>query len=308
MPNKRLTLVFCAYIKWTGIEVRAYGLSVSFLNEMEVRVEFIFKYLGYAIRALVVGFGLSISATTVWAGPVSAGLSATGATLTPHQAVYKMTLSRADQQSGLIGAGGAMTYKLSDSCDGWTAETNVYLRFSYSEGQQIETNWAFASWEARDGLHYRYRMKQTRDGEVLEEIKGEARRKTIDGPGQAVFSVPKDTVIDLPKDFMFPARHLMAVLNKASSGGKIINRFVFDGASLDNPYEINAIISRGKTPALKRIRMAFYPIGSEKPIPEFELAADYRPDGIADYIQQDFGDFTLDLVPEKIEILDRPDC
>ena len=38
------------------------------------------------------------------------------------------------------------------------------------------------TWEAKDGLHYRFNQKETRNGEVDEEIRGEAH---LDGPGKA---------------------------------------------------------------------------------------------------------------------------
>jgi len=255
----------------------------------------------------------------------AAGANIPALNMIPHRALYKMTLLRADRESGLIGAGGVMAYKFANSCDGWITESSVYLRFSYEEGEDIETTWAFTSWEAFDGLKYRYRMKQTRNGEEMEVLQGEANKAKSSGQGKAVFTIPEGTEIDLPEGSLFPTRHLISVLGKASSGEKSISRYVFDGASLDNPYEINAIITNrtskpshegalvnpklsGKSPLRQHIQMAFYPFASQVSLPEFELSADYRSNGIAEFIRQDFGDFILDLVPETIEELERPAC
>jgi len=43
-------------------------------------------------------------------------------------------------------------------------------------------------------------------------------------------------------------------------------------------------------------------------LPEFELSAHYRQDGIADHIIQDFGDFALQVRLGEVEVLPAPDC
>ena len=60
--------------------------------------------------------------------------------------------------------------------------------------------------------------------------------------------------------------------------------------------------------AVRHVRMAFFPAGSKNPEPEFELGVDYRRDGIARAIRQDFGDFVVVLTPESIGTLAGPEC
>jgi hypothetical protein len=236
--------------------------------------------------------------------------------LMPHQAVYRMSLAGADSNSGISGADGAMMYKFEESCDAWTSETNVYLKLAYTEGEVMETTWSFVSWEAKDGLGYRFRVRQSRDGTLVEKIQGTVSRDQIDSPARAEFSSPEGTVIELPEGTMFPTRHLSALIREGEKGTLIYSRTVFDGASLDNPYNINALITSRSAKkkakldknAFKHVRMAFFPIDSRKEFPEFELGIDYRANGIADHILQDFGDFTLNLAADKIEMLERPGC
>ena len=42
--------------------------------------------------------------------------------------------------------------------------------------------------------------------------------------------------------------------------------------------------------------------------PEFELGVDYRADGIALFILQDFGNFTLNLQLQRLEVFKKPFC
>lgn len=239
--------------------------------------------------------------------------------LIPHHALYRMHLSNANANSGIAGAEGAMMYRFEESCDAWTSETNVFLKLIYAEGEAMETTWSFVSWEAKSGLKYRFRVRQSRDGDLIENLKGDVTRNTRDGAAVAKFDSPQDTSIELPDGTMFPTRHLLALLEESRAGTVTFARTVFDGASLDNPYRINALISRKLKSAKKRkdtpgskafrhVRMAFFPLDSRDEFPEFELGVNYRENGIAELIEQDFGDFTLELSPDKIEMLNRPDC
>ena len=258
------------------------------------------------------------------------GLSgtATAIDLTPHRALYKMKLVSATRGSGVAGATGSMVYSFMDNCEAWSSETTVNLKLIYAENGQVETNWAFASWEAKDGKAYRFRVRHQRDGATIEDLKGTVTRDTPDAGVEAHFASPKDRKIKLPEGTLFPTRHLIDLIAAAGSGKPVFSRTVFDGASLDNPYEVNAIVGRDRTAQSKRakdarkifkaaglsplptrhVRMAFFAAGSKQPEPEFELGVDYRDDGIARSIRQDFGNFIIDLIPDNIETLVRPEC
>ena len=256
--------------------------------------------------------------TFVVIGTILIGTPAEAIELMPHQAIYRMSLAGASSTSGIAGAEGAMMYKFAEACDAWTSETNVYLKLLYAEGEEVETTWSFLSWESKDGLRYRFRVRQSRDGSLVEHIQGKVTRENIDGAASAEFSSPEGAVIELPEGTMFPTRHLRALIEEGEAGTLTYSRTVFDGASLDNPYTINALItSASKTRKAKpksndkvfrHVRMAFFPLASRKEFPEFELGIDYRLNGIADHILQDFGDFTLNLASDKVELLERPNC
>jgi hypothetical protein len=233
--------------------------------------------------------------------------------LVPHRALYSMSLIEAQARSGITGASGAMMYRFEDACDAWTSETKVILKLVYSEGEEIETTWSFTSWEAKNGLNYRFNVRHSRNGKEIEVLEGQAKRAVSDGPGKAKYSIPQDIVIDLPKGTLFPTRHLAALIEAGQKNKLMVSKVVFDGASLENPYQINALITRpGKKSGLDQkarlIRMAFFPVLAKSEQPEFELGITYRPDGVAEHIRQDFGDFSLELAPDSIEVLTRPAC
>ena len=262
-------------------------------------------------------FALALaSALFLGAGGAAAGQ------LTGHHAVYRMALGTADSSTGINDARGAMMYRFADRCDGWTVENRTVLRIQYDEGAEVETVWTFVSWESRDGLSYRFRVHHERDGETVEDLRGTANLDGASGRGVARFVQPADTRIELPAGTLFPTAHLLSLFDTAAGGGLRLARVVFDGSSLDNPFEISAMmkaLAAGERKAMAdalglvdkpawHMRMAFFPVRTIEALPEFELEVRYREDGIADSLMQDFGDFALDLTLSDFQLLPLPDC
>lgn len=242
------------------------------------------------------------------------------ARLVPHQALYRLSLKTARGSSGVVAAAGAMRYRVVETCEAWAVDTNIRLELGYAEGEDVAVTWSFAGVEAKDGLGYRFRMRHACGGQVVESLKGEAR---LDGPGlggEARFDEPSGETIRLAPGTLFPTRHLAALIAAAEAGKRFLPKAVFDGASLDNPYQIAATITTrapaAAPPAAAALaasrvwpmRLAFFPHGSQEAAPEFELGIDYRADGVAQRIEQDYGDFAIDMVPGEIEVLERPKC
>ena len=189
----------------------------------------------------------------------------------------------------------------------------MILKINYSEGSEVETAWSFSSLEAKDGMNYRFNVHHSRDGATVEVLGGEAGKDFESGKVFAEFFSPVGTKIKLPKGTMFPTRHLAGILEAAENKQFTFSKVVFDGASLENPYQINALITsskenNAKTKSVQHVRMAFFPTKAKEEQPQFELGINYRPDGIAERIKQVFGTFSLDLKLNTIELLKKPDC
>ena len=91
-------------------------------------------------------------------------------------------LGNARSDSGVVDARGTMDYEWGETCDGWTIEQRYRLKMRYAETADVDIVSSFVTWELKDGLRYRFNQKQTRNGEVDQEIRGEAR---LDGPARA---------------------------------------------------------------------------------------------------------------------------
>ena len=249
-----------------------------------------------------------------------------GADLVAHRAIYKMSLASSKSGSGVTAASGAMSYKFGDSCDGWIVENKTALTFAYSDGAPVSTTWDFVTWESKDGLHYRFRVRSTRDGTVNEEIDGTA---DLDGKGKggiAKFTLPEAKSLPLPPGTLFPTEHTLRMIELAQHGEHLAERTLFDGTGTDQTFAVSAIIGKAAQgpnsgapdlPGINRLllaatswpmQMAFFPDGSDDPEPDYEVGVRYYQNGVADEVLQSFGNFSLKGTLEKLEALPKPDC
>ncbi|MGE5502958.1 MAG: cell envelope integrity EipB family protein [Actinomycetota bacterium] len=267
---------------------------------------------GSGLAAAALAVAVAGAASVAWAAP---------AELVSHRAVYRMGLAQSRSGSGMAGASGTWAYEFADSCDGWTTEYRLAMNYSYSEGGEVQSTTDFLSWESKDGLKYRFRVRQARDGQVTEEIEGTAELKGKGQPGVVRYSRPEPRTVKLPKGTVFPTEHTARLIDTAATGGHMLVRSVFDGMGEEGPYEISAVIGRNgpgeaaaapASPLLASpawpMRMAFFPVQSKDALPDFEMSLNYHANGIADGILQIFKTFSLRGKLESVEMLPRKKC
>ncbi|AVM72700.1 hypothetical protein MSR1_01790 [Magnetospirillum gryphiswaldense MSR-1] len=266
---------------------------------------------------MVRGVRMAVAAMVVTA----AGQALAGpADLAPHRAVYSMGLSTTKPGSGIAAASGTMSYQFEDTCDGWVVENRIAITYAYTEGGQALSATDFITWESKDGLHYRFRMRNTRDGQVTEDVEGHADLKGKGQGGTARFSRPEPMTLALPKGTLFPTEHTLRLIDHAQSGGRSFWRVVFDGSGLDGPYEVNALIGK-QSQALPAkpvstllgtphwpMHLAFFPVSSPEEVPNFEMSLAYHPNGVAQEIVQTFKSFSLKGRLDSVEALPKRGC
>jgi hypothetical protein len=241
--------------------------------------------------------------------------------LQPHRAVYRMVLASVTRNSDVVSANGVMIYRFARGCDGWTVENRTLLRLLYQDDTETDSLWSFVSWESLDGRHFRYHARYDQDGRNVEKLDGVAELEAGGGVGRARFSDPGKEIA-LPAETLFPTAHVREMLTAAATGRTSLTRVVFDGASLDNPYLVSAHFGPLASDEAAAIggafnlpqqpgwwsRMAFFPSDALEAVPDFEMGAHYRADGIADFIVQQFDGFSLGVRLKEIELLPQPDC
>ncbi len=241
--------------------------------------------------------------------------------VTPHRAVYTLSLGRTRQGSNISGAKGALVMEWAKSCEGWTVKQRLKLDLIDNEGKVTTTEADFSSFEAHDGLSYRFTSRDSRGGRVVEDLQGSARLAPGGGPGTADFTQPEGLRFDLPAGTVFPTAHMQALLAAARAGERVLYRVLFDGAGRDGPLGVNAVIGRiqekaqgaaAREPLTNRrswaMRLAYFPLGASKAEPTYELGLRAYDNGVSEDYVIDYGGFAIDGKLERIEALERPKC
>jgi len=247
--------------------------------------------------------------------------AASGAEIAPHRALYSMTLGSTRTDSGVVDANGTMDYEWGETCDGWTIEQRYRLKMHYAESRDVDIDSSFVTWESKDGLRYRFNQKQTRNGEIDQEIRGEAQ---LAGPGKggvAQFAKPQVHTLKLAPGVLFPSAHTILLIDLAREGRTFVSRQVFDGAADENAVQVSAVIgakvvadpvSAKLSPLLERpgwyIRLAFFPVDAHAEQPDYELGMRLLDNGVSRDMIIDYGDYSIRAKLDDIEALAKPRC
>jgi hypothetical protein len=251
---------------------------------------------------------------------------ADAASIASHRAAYVLSLGNAKANSGVSAIEGGMYIDWQEVCGGWTIAQRMRFKVYAEEGEVIDNDISFSSWEAQDGLSYRFTLRTVRNGDVVEQLRG---RATLDGrgkPGKVEFSEPDGEVLDLPAGTIFPTEHSLQLLKAAMGNDRTLSRIVFDGASLDGALEINAVIGPRLAPekidnpnvagAITnrpswRMRMAFFKTASDQQQqsePEYETGMRVLDNGVGYDFLFEYDDFSIKAKLDRLEALPAPKC
>jgi len=268
-------------------------------------------------------------------GLILGWLGLAGATeISPHRALYSLSLASSKAGSGVVDATGAMIYEWGETCDAWTVQQRFRLRLVYEDADPVELSSTLVSWESKDGLRYRFNERRLRNGEPEEEVRGEARLDGAGKGGKADFTKPDAASLTLAPNVLFPTAHTLLLIERAAAGDNFLSRDVFDGATEDNASQISAVIgpridpgaagdnasaatASNKDKRLKsmlierpswRVRLAFFPADAKSDEPDYELGMRLFDNGVSGDMSLDYSDYVIRAKLDEIEPLSRPAC
>ena len=255
------------------------------------------------------------------APPVAAGLSLPP--LLSHKAVYRFDLAKDHgRRSAIAGARGTLVVELQDACDGWTVSQRAHVVLLQSEGPEIEFGWSLSAWEAKDGLSYRFIVRQVSvDGEAL-RLRGFAELEAPGGAGRVDYSEPTTGGFDLPKGTLFPVAYSQAVLAEAAGETLPSWHLIFDGSAATPVFGVSAVsiatIPAGQRPGFSspvladqaswRLGFAYYQLDDPSGTPEQEQSMRVYANGVADDLRLDLGSVSLTAVLDQLELPASPLC
>lgn len=264
---------------------------------------------------------LNLLAVTTWQ---SQGVAFAAAGFIPHRAIYGLSLVRSRSgTSSVTHAVGKLEFSWSDVCDGWAVKQRTHINLTNLDGSEIQFGWTLSSWEAKDGLSYRFFIRRLFGSGSSQELRGEAHLTAAGEPGEAVYSQPEDMALELPKGTIFPTQHSLILLEAASRGRFPLWRVVFDGTGDEGGlFGINAALVHALPPSADpsfdfplindvrswRMSMAHFALENRSGEPAHEQELRLYQNGIVDELVLDYGDFALDAKLAELKALSAPDC
>jgi len=241
------------------------------------------------------------------------GRPALAADFAAHRALYILKLDPS-RTTDVVAATGTMGYEVMDACDGWAVRQRLQMTITNHDGQDIQMVSDYATWESKDGLAFRYHMKQTTEDAVTSQTDGDAKLDKPGGPGEAHYTLPDDAVKKLPVGTLFPMAHTAAILDGAAAGKRFLAIPLFDGTVESGVQDSSIVILNVKKPtpnrypalsslSSTRVRLAFFDREPPSETPDYEVAMTYWENGVADDLQMDFGDFTVDANLSELTLL-----
>ncbi len=291
--------------------------------------------IGLGLGVLLAGVA-ALGAVKLWDGPV-AGLGGIFelapekpritaeelARIAPHKALYKIEMVQKRNGSQVLNIYGDMFFEWKPVCDAWTTDHRFNLNYEYPDSAPMRITSDFTTYEQFTGESFDFNSRRRRDGELYEELRGNARLNKEGG--RAAFSIPADLTFDLNDETLFPMGHTMAVLRAAREGKKFFNATIFDGSDTEGPIEVNAFIgpvadvsgvvasSTFVDPVLltspaHRIRLAFFPLASTEPDSDYEMSVVMHENGVISDMYVEYKDFSVTQKLIGLESMKAESC
>lgn len=265
-------------------------------------------------------FGIAATVVTAMIGAWTASATGVGAELLSHRAIYELKLGASRNTGGITEMTGRMVTEWMETCDGYTLNQRTVTFGRSADGEPVENDYSVASWESKDGLVFRFDVRNVINGEVQEEFSGKAE---LEGPGkggQAVFRKPSGETVELPAGTVFPTEHTKFLVERAAAGDKVVTRLLFDGSGTDGLFEATAFVgpavnvaADSKLEALRRqtgypLRLAFFHVQEKESLPAYEVGGPLYANGVSGDLTIDYREFSLIARLVQLEALPRPGC
>jgi hypothetical protein len=227
----------------------------------------------------------------------------------PHQATYQLAFHSMKLPGAVTRAGGVMSIKLEEACDGWTTHLRIAFQLATSEGTDIDLQSGVAQWESRDGLDYKFFVQTNVNGAVAQRVAGEARLDAPTGAGTARYNTPVARSVKLPAGTRFPIHAWLRTVDGLRDGAMQFQSTVFDGTTGDGPYLASDLVVGAPVPLANRprgdadllsspawrLRSAYFDLANAEGTPIGELTAQTHENMVVTRMIMDFekGDVVL---------------
>lgn len=258
------------------------------------------------------------------AAGIAGGASASTAALTPHRAVYDLSLDEAEERSGIIGMAGRMVYELDGSaCDGFTVNFRFVTRIETEEFSRVMDQ-RTTTYEDLDAGTFRFVNRSFVNDALDRETSGEARRG-VDGSISVDLEKPEAKALTLDPG-KFPSVHMLELIDRAEAGERFYQSHIYDGSEEgDQVMLTTTVVGAAQQPdgddseALADPSLTadeFWPVTmayfdetvSGDGTPDYQISFKLHRGGVTRDLVMDYGEFKLRGTLADLEMLDAPEC
>lgn len=250
------------------------------------------------------------------------------AEMTPHRAVYDVTLGDAKTSAGVSDVRGRLVFEFTGStCEGYSQTLRFVMSITDREGTTILSDLRSTTWEDAEGKSFRFDVENLENQETKEATTGTATRDASGGISVKI-SRPAAGTVAFPGPVLFPLQHTATLLAAAKRGEHRVDVGVFDGSELGQKvYATGTAIGKstvGDETEIANVAHAerlknqpswpmtvayFSPLtGSGEGIPEHEMSFRLYANGVIRSVKIDYGTLVLDGRLAQIEFLPQKPC
>ena len=275
---------------------------------------------------------LAVSAAAMLAGGLGRSAEAFAGKepvkLTPHRAIYQVTLDDARSASGITGIDGRMVFEFSGSeCDGYSLNMRMVTQMTDSQGQTNLTDLRSSTWEQGNGQKFRFQSAQYLNDKLGDVTMGRATRNVPDTAVEVKLSQPGHAELNLSGQVLFPTQHSIALMNAAQEGEALLQAQIYDGSEKGQKvYETTAFIGKPvaagtedkiETPAKDKglaeliswpVSIGYFESKGGDLTPSYQIDFRLYANGVSRELLIDYGDFTVHGTLTSLEYLKPTKC
>ena len=253
--------------------------------------------------------------------------TAEAVTLSPHRAIYDLSLLRAGDNANLKAASGRLAFELQgSSCEGYTVSFRMAVKYRPGEGKSTLVDTRSTTFEGPDGLDFRHQMKELIDGAAKEDTKLKVSRAATNQEGQGEVSGKETASFTLAAGAMLPMQHQLKLMALGETGGGRDSSLIFDGSDGAKTYQAISFVGKTKAPgsivrdsadkvaaplkgkAAWPITVSYFSDSKSEDVPDYQVSFDLYENGVATGLVLDYGEFALSGKLADLTVYDNSAC
>ncbi len=244
--------------------------------------------------------------------------------LASFEALYDLSLNRANSGSGIESYAGLLTIRWAETCEGYTSDQQIAADIWNVTGGQVYTEFSSSSWEARNQTLFRFTMRTKLNEEVSREVRGKANRDKDGEDGTIIFSKPKEAEHVLDPAVLFPSEYANRLIKAAREGETVFRANMFDGSDDKIIFDtVSFIGQKGNNDDSEDeteqhsllagldywpVQASYHPTKTKDELPDFEISMRMYANGVTTDLVLDYGDFALNGKLLKLKEIDGGGC